>query len=189
MTKPPPAGQLGDGHMTHGTFSATYERFYDAVRRTLGCLGVPPAALDDAVQEVFVVVHRRFGPRDEVAVPREWIYGVARRVAWRHHRSDSRAERRRHLADVPEDRGSPERRLAEQEAVAFMNAFLDTLDDDQRTVFVLAEIEELTAKEVATIVGASPNTVASRLRLARGKLAAALARRGVLADRGSRDGR
>ncbi|HWB82299.1 MAG TPA: sigma-70 family RNA polymerase sigma factor, partial [Nannocystaceae bacterium] len=161
--------------MSDAGFADIYARFYDAVRRTLGCLGVPPAALDDAVQEVFVVVHRRVGEHGEVA--REWIYGVTRRVAWRHHRTHDRSERRRQLADEPEDRGSPERRYAEKEAVAFMNAFLDTLDDDQRTVFVLAEIEELTAREVAAIVGASSNTVSSRLRLARGKLAAALARR------------
>ena len=163
--------------MGHGAFADIYARYYDAVRRTLACLGVAAGALDDAVQEVFVVVHRRVGANDDVPVPREWIYGVTRRVAWRHHRTTSRVERRQQLADVPEDRGSPERRLEQAEAVAFMNAFLDTLDDDQRTVFVLAEIEELTAREVATIVAASPNTVASRLRLARGKLAAALARR------------
>jgi len=175
--------------MTHGTFAATYEQYYDAVRRTLGCLGVPSAALDDAVQEVFLVVHRRFGTEAELAIAREWVYGVTRRVAWRHHRSSTRAERRRQLVDVPEDHGSPEERLARTEAVAFMNAFLDTLDDDQRTVFVLAEIEELTAKEVATIVGASPNTVASRLRLARGKLAGALARRAAVTARGPRHGR
>jgi RNA polymerase sigma-70 factor, ECF subfamily len=177
VTKPAAGGQVTDGHMSHGDFADTYARFYDAVRRTLGCLGVPRAALDDAVQEVFVVVHRRVGDRSDVAVPREWIYGVTRRIAWRFHRTTTRTQRREQLADVPEDRGSPELRFAEQEAVAFMNAFLDTLDDDQRTVFVLAEIEELTAREVAAIVGASPNTVASRLRLARGKLAAALARR------------
>lgn len=182
MTKPPASGQLHDGNMSHGGFADIYARFYDAVRRTLACLGVPAAALDDAVQEVFVVVHRRVGERSDVAVAREWIYGVTRRVAWRHHRTHDRSERRRQLAEVPEDRGSPERRYAEQEAVAFMNAFLDTLDDDQRTVFVLAEIEELTAREVAAIVGASANTVASRLRLARGKLAAALARRSTVED-------
>jgi DNA-directed RNA polymerase specialized sigma24 family protein len=48
---------------------------------------------------------------------------------------------------------------------------------------------ELTAKEVGAIVHASPNTVASRLRLARGKLAAALARRKAAADRQVNRGR
>ncbi|MBX7079351.1 MAG: sigma-70 family RNA polymerase sigma factor [Nannocystaceae bacterium] len=170
--------------MAHGSFASIYARYYDGVRRTLACLGVPAAALDDAVQEVFVVVHRR-GGLDEL--PRAWIYGVARRVAWRHHRSHGRSERREREAPVPDDGGSPEAALERDEAVAFMNAFLDALDDDQRTVFVLAEIEELTAREVAAIVGASPNTVASRLRLARGKFAAALARREQ--DQGVRRGR
>jgi RNA polymerase sigma-70 factor (ECF subfamily) len=162
--------------MAHGSFASIYARYYDGVRRTLACLGVPAAALDDAVQEVFVVVHRRRDPSlDEL--PRAWIYGVARRVAWRHHRSHGRSERREREAPTPVDDGSPQAALERDEAVAFMNAFLDGLDDDQRTVFVLAEIEELTAREVAAIVGVSPNTVASRLRLARGKFAAAIARR------------
>lgn len=167
--------------MTHGPFAATYEQYYDAVRRTLRCLDVPPAAIDDAVQEVFLVVHRRIAAHPGVTVPREWVYGVARRVAWRHHRTSTRADRRRQLADAPAERTAPDRELERDEAVAFMTAFLDSLDDDQRIVFVLAEIEELTAKEVAAIVQASPNTVASRLRLARGKLAAAIARRDELA--------
>jgi RNA polymerase sigma-70 factor, ECF subfamily len=177
------------GPMAHGPFAAIYEQYYDAVRRTLGCLGVPAAVLDDAVQEVFMVVHRRVVASPAAATPREWIYGVARRIAWRHHRSSTRAERRREQLAPPEDRDSPERVLEHQEAVDFMGAFLDTLDDDQRAAFVLAEIEMLTAKQVAVIVGASPNTVASRLRLARGKLAAALARRSAAAEREVRRGR
>lgn len=189
MTKPKPDGHLNDGPMPHGPFGVIYERYYDGVRRTLGCLGVPAAALDDAVQEVFLVVHRRVQAEPEVPILRAWVYGITRRVAWRLHRTTVRAERRSALADVPEDAASPERLVEREEAVGFMNAFLETLDHDQRTVFVLAEIEELTAKEVAVIVGASPNTVASRLRLARSKLATALARREGPGDREVRGGR
>lgn len=199
MTKPFVAGQLSDAAdpiggsgarpMPHVAFAEIYEQYYDGVRRTLRCLGVPNASLDDAVQEAFLVVHRRTIEHRDVEVPREWIYAVARRVAWRHYRNDARAERRRTLADAPTEPPSAELALERAEAEDFMIAFLSTLDDDQRTVFVLAEIEELTAKEVGAIVKASPNTVASRLRLARGKLAAALARRNAIADRQVNRGR
>lgn len=199
MTKPRAAGQLSDaadpiggsgaGPMAHAAFAQTYEQYYDGVRRTLRCLGVPAASLDDAVQEVFLVVHRRIAAAHQAPAPREWIYAVARRVAWRHHRTDARAQRRSTLGDPPIEPLSAELALAHAEAEDFMIAFLSTLDDDQRAVFVLAELEELTAKEVAAIVHASPNTVASRLRLARGKLAAALARRKALADRQVNRGR
>lgn len=175
--------------MVDGSFATIYEQFYDGVRRTLVCLGVPAAAVDDAVQEVFLVVHRRVAGSPPGTVVREWIYGVTRRVAWRHYRSSARADRRRLLVEPPEDLGSPERALEREEAVDFMTAFLDTLDVEQRTVFVLAEIEELTAREVAAIVGASPNTIASRLRLARGKFAAALQRRARRGEQEVRRGR
>lgn len=175
--------------MAHGTFAEIYEQYYDGVRRTLRCLGVSPATLDDSVQEVFLVVHRRTVADRDAQVPREWIYAVARRIAWRHYRSLARAEKRRALADAPPEHLAAGHVLERLEAEDFMIGFLETLDHDQRTVFVLAEIEELTAKEVAAIVQASPNTVASRLRLARGKLAAALARRNATADRQVNRGR
>jgi RNA polymerase sigma-70 factor (ECF subfamily) len=44
---------------------------------------------------------------------------------------------------------------------------LDALDDDLRVVFVLAELEELTAPEIAGLIGVPLGTVASRLRRAR----------------------
>jgi RNA polymerase sigma-70 factor (ECF subfamily) len=184
-----PTGGSGARPMAHAAFAEIYEQYYDGVRRTLRCLGVPAAGLDDAVQEVFLVVHRRTEADPDADVPREWIYAVARRVAWRHYRNDARAERRRTLADAPAEPVSADLALERAEAEDFMIAFLSTLDDDQRAVFVLAEIEELTAKEVGAIVHASPNTVASRLRLARGKLAAALARRNAVADRQVNRGR
>jgi RNA polymerase sigma-70 factor (ECF subfamily) len=168
--------------MAHARFANAYDTYYDSVRRTLQCLGVPEAAIDDAVQEVFVVVHRRMQQTPSAAVPREWIYGVARRIAWRHHRTSTRSQRRESLADPPNEFGSPERELELDEAVAFMTRFLDSLDDDQRVVFVLSDIEGLTARELGVIVEASPNTVASRLRLARAKFAAALANRSAASE-------
>jgi RNA polymerase sigma-70 factor, ECF subfamily len=41
------------------------------------------------------------------------------------------------------------------------------LDDDKREVFVLAQVEQMSAKEIADIVGIPMNTVYSRLRAAR----------------------
>jgi RNA polymerase sigma-70 factor (ECF subfamily) len=176
-----PAGAAGTGASAPpdetDAFADAYARYHDGVRRTLGCLGVPPSQLDDAVQEVFLVVHRRSGDPDRYATLREWIYGVARRVAWRHHRTRSRYERRVGLVEPPEPPAGPDVDVERDEAVAFVRAFLDTLDPDQRDAFVFAEIEGLGASEIAAIVGANVNTVSSRLRLARARFETALVRR------------
>ena len=53
---------------------------------------------------------------------------------------------------------------------------LAQLDEAKRLVFVLAELEQLTLVEIGEIVGANPNTVATRLRAARQAFEKALAR-------------
>lgn len=159
-----------------GDFAALYASFHDGIRRTLGCLGVPQAAIDDALQEVFVVVHRRLDDPARFDSVKGWLYGIARRIAWRHHRSASRTAHKLARIEPPADGVSPELELERREAIAFMHGFLATLDEDQREVFVLAEIEGLTAPEIATVVEAKLNTVYSRLRLARARFEHALQR-------------
>ena len=53
-----------------------------------------------------------------------------------------------------------------------MHGFLETLDDDRRAVFVLAELEQMTAPEIAEALNANPSTVYSRLASARKALLA-----------------
>ena len=57
-----------------------------------------------------------------------------------------------------------------------LDRLLSELDDAKRVVFVLAEIEEMTLAEIADIVAANVNTVASRLRAARRDFEKALSR-------------
>jgi RNA polymerase sigma-70 factor (ECF subfamily) len=53
------------------------------------------------------------------------------------------------------------------QARRLLDLILDRLPEEQRTVFVLSEIEGMTAPEVAAIVGVPLGTVSSRLRRAR----------------------
>jgi RNA polymerase sigma-70 factor (ECF subfamily) len=61
------------------------------------------------------------------------------------------------------------------EAERALHAALDRLDDDKRLVLVLADIEELTAPEIAELTGTPLNTVYTRLRRARIEFNAAMA--------------
>jgi RNA polymerase sigma-70 factor (ECF subfamily) len=170
---PPPVSRRPP---TDVAFARLFAEHHDGVRRTLGCLGVPPSAVDDALQEVFVIVHRRIDEVNAAASPRAWIYGVARRVAWRHHRSSFRAAQRLAHVDPPPSPASPHAAIERDEAVSFLESFLAKLDGDQREVFVLAEVEGLSAPEISSIVDANLNTVYSRLRLARARFEQALER-------------
>ncbi|MCH9687400.1 MAG: hypothetical protein K0V04_38555, partial [Deltaproteobacteria bacterium] len=71
----------------------TFVRHGPFVRRTLRRLGVGPERLDDAVQDVFVVLVRRVHDYDARHEPRRWLWGISRRVAWR-HRGQARRDAR-----------------------------------------------------------------------------------------------
>jgi len=149
---------------------AIYERYHDAVWRTLACLGLADDAIEDAVQEVFLVVHRRFDDAEHYTSLKSWIYAITRRVAWHAHRGAARTRRR--LAAVEPrsiDDELPEDHAARQQARAILLRILDSMPDEQRDVFVLAEIEGLSAPEIAAAVEVGLNTVYSRLRLARAR--------------------
>jgi RNA polymerase sigma-70 factor (ECF subfamily) len=65
----------------------------------------------------------------------------------------------------------------EQERLALAHAILATLSDEQREVFVLARVEQMSAPEIASVVGVPLNTIYSRLRAARLAFEAEVVRR------------
>jgi len=162
-------------------FPAVYRDYFDFVWSCTRRLGVGAAAIDDVVQEVFIVIHARLHTLERPAALRSWIYGVVRRVVSGHHR-----ERRSKLdpvmpfdlAEIPGPRQPTPLDVAEQnDQVKLLWAVLDELDDDKREVFVLAELEEMTAPEIADAIDIPINTAYSRLRAARLAFNEALARR------------
>lgn len=158
-------------------FDAVYEAHFDFVWRSLRRLGVREAALDDAAQDVFVVVHRRLREFAGRSSLKTWLFGIALRVA-RHHRRTAARRDADALPDSVADLHSPTPHecAAQAEAVRVLHALLDQLDDDRRAVFVMMELEQMSAPEVTEALGIPLNTVYSRLRLARRDFEAALAR-------------
>lgn len=162
------------------SFEAVFRQHHDFVWRTLRHYGVPDAALDDATQDVFVVVHRRLVDFDGRGSLRSWLIGISRRVASRSRsRSATRQQREAPLGPV-EPRSAndgPHTGAIRVEAVDFVSGFLDSLAPKLRVAFQLCEIEGMSAPEVADSLGISVNTVYSRLRLARERFERALERR------------
>jgi RNA polymerase sigma-70 factor (ECF subfamily) len=153
-----------------------YETHFDFVWRSARRLGVPEAVLDDVVQDVFVTVYRRLGEFEGRSQLRTWIFGILR-----HTVGDLRRTQRRKptesLGDEPLDaRPGPHEAAVRDESTRLLSRLLDELDDDQRDVFVLAELEQMSAPEIASALDVNVNTVYSRLRAARQEFEAALKR-------------
>jgi RNA polymerase sigma-70 factor (ECF subfamily) len=164
------------------SFRTLYEAHIDFVWRNLRRLGVHEADAEDRAQEVFVVAHRRFDHfEDRGHGPRAWLFQIVLRVA-----SDARRHRRRHPEDP--DGGDAMARAAvdppqaeailRREELTRLDEALETIDVGRRAVLVLHEIEEMTAPEIAQVLGIPLNTVYSRLRVAREELEEALTRMG-----------
>lgn len=140
------------------------------VARQLARLGVDPADLDDAVQEVFLVVFRRGGMSEGPASERTFLTGIALRVA-----SNARRRRRRKptvsddeaIAALPARSGDPHVASEVRERLARVAEALDALRPDARLLFVLLEIEGASAEEVAGALGIPIGTVYSRAHAAR----------------------
>lgn len=158
------------------------ESFDDVYRRQLGFVwrmlryhGVAADAIEDAVQDVFMVVHRRWADWDRGSSERSWLFGIVRRVAARHHRGQFRHERRQEVAPLPRGPQPIDEQVADRQLLDALERALAQLDEPLRTVFVLAQIEGLAAPEIAELVGSKLNTVYGRLRVARGRIAEAMA--------------
>jgi len=156
-------------------FAEVFRRHFDFVWRTLRSLGVPESGVDDAVQDVFISVHRRLPEFEGRSKLETWIYSIAYHTAQNHRRSARRREALPLDADIVSREPGPGEQLAAARAGRFVLAFLERLAPERRDVFVLCVLEELSAPDVAEILHVNVNTVYSRLRLARQQFRAALA--------------
>jgi RNA polymerase sigma-70 factor, ECF subfamily len=153
-------------------FAAVYQAHFDFVWRLTRALGVELAAVDDVVHDVFIVVRRRLDSFDRGRSMRAWIAGITRNLVMHHQRALTRRTRRIAALPEPDAPRGPDEWLALADAAAAMARFLDGLDAPKREVFVLMEIERMTAREVEAILGVHHRTLYSRLRAAREAFAA-----------------
>ena len=138
---------------------------------------VPAASLDDVVQEVFLVVHRKLPEFEGRSSVRTWIYGVVRRVASDYRRASQNRPLGAPLeTDLEDERAQPADVLARKQALAVLDEALERMSDEQREAFLLTAVEQLTSREAAELLGANENTVRARVRAARATFAAAVSR-------------
>jgi len=154
----------GDAESVGLDLGQIYDQHSDYVFRCLRSLGVSPSQLEDAVQDVFIVVHQKLASFDGACALRTWLYAIVIRVARK-----KRAALARAWAEEIDSAGADctETQAAAKEGLELAHRALAALDRDKREVFVLIEVEQMSAPEAAEILGIPVNTVYSRLRLAR----------------------
>jgi RNA polymerase sigma-70 factor (ECF subfamily) len=156
--------------------SEMFHQHYDFVWRSVRRLGVPPDAVDDAAQEVFVVASRKL---DSIEVGKEkaFLFGTAIRVA-----SDTRraALRRRQSPsdeqiELVDATPALDELVDQKRAREILDDLVTQLPDDTRPIFVLFELEGMTMAKIASYLDLPAGTVASRLRRGRELFAAYVA--------------
>ncbi len=162
--------------MTHLDSGALFRAHAAFVARFLARLGLDPHELDDAVQEVFLMAHRRGGFDEGPAQPTTWLAAIALRVA-----AGMRRSRRRRSRAVPEPRSeacgpTPFEALSAAESLDRVQRALDTLGLEHRAAFILYEIEGASCESIAAGLGVPLGTVYSRLHAARAAFQKAYAR-------------
>ena len=158
-------------------FERIYDEHVDFVWRSLRRLGVADASVEDAVQDVFVVVHRRLAEFEGRSSMRTWLFGILYRVASDQRRHTRRKGELAQLSSALRDGAAlPDESLETAESLRALDQALARLDPERRAVFVMAEIEGMTAPEIAEVLGVKLNTVYSRLRVARSELDLAIGR-------------
>ena len=170
---------MSPGHIGAGELFRAHAPF---VARFLVRMGAKQPELDDLVQDVFVVAHRRGGfAVTGQAAPTTWLAEIALRVV-----ADSRRTRRRRpehdgdkLDTLAHAASAPDSVADARTALVALDASLETLDEEHRAVFVLFEIEGQSAASIADALHVPVGTVHSRLHSARRRVLDAFqARRG-----------
>ena len=159
---------------------ALFDAHAAALLRLVERLTGPGGHVEDVVQDVFLVAHRRADALAAADNPRAWLYGVAVNLC----REQRRRRRREGLwrvwgpreaaPEVAADEVAARRQLGER-----IRACVAALPDAQREVVVLYELEGLEGAAIAALLEVPVNTVWTRLHAGRGRLRSLLTKRGL----------
>ncbi len=156
---------------------ALIDRFQEAVYRFVArLLGADGRERDDLVQQTFVEVAQSAARYRGASTVRVWMFGIAANLTRNHIRGAVRYRAMQNaLSSIPPHTSSrPDVELADRALVAQLRVALAALPHPLREAFVLCEIEELPAAEVAGLLRTSTGTIWRRVHEARRALRTAL---------------
>jgi RNA polymerase sigma-70 factor (ECF subfamily) len=164
----------GDSEAMGVLFEACFDDLYGLAFRMLG----NHAAAEDAMQEVFLKLHRGAGSLDPARDPRPWLRTITANHCRDHWRSFG-AKVTRHATPVDEsDEGmqlpdggpAPDSGTLAAEQAALVQRALDQLAPPDREVVVLRDYEGLDHGTIAEMLGVSGAAVRKRYSRALSRL-------------------
>ncbi len=165
-------GALREHALLPPDLSRVYEQHLQYVWRLLTRFGVPSRDREDVAHDTFVVVHRKLSTFDPSRPIRPWLAGITFRVAVAYKRRKMQGEVPSELPDIQHPHQAGKSTELRQQA----QLLLEQIPMERRVVFVLHELEGLTAPEISDAISVPLNTVYSRLRLARKDLKTLIAK-------------
>lgn len=161
-------------------FEDVYSEHFDFVWRAARGLGMGIGSVDDVVQEVFLIVHRKLHTLESPGALKSWLFGITRRVCKDHRRSMARRGPHVELDQQREvDPGKdPQAHLVGRQEMRIVEQYVADLDEENRALFFLTLLEGLPIADAAKALNLNANTTYSRVRTLRQELQALLTRAG-----------
>jgi len=162
-----------------GSFAEAYRDYAARVARWVGHLGGLECDLEDVVQEVFLVVSKKWPTFDRNGNFTAWLFGITRKIAANQRR---RLRWRRlwsgdsDLAGLRWEGLSADAELERHRVMTLFHRALDRLPEKQRSVFVLYELEGMSTPAIAQLTQRNLSTVKVQLTRARDHFMAAYQR-------------
>jgi RNA polymerase sigma-70 factor (ECF subfamily) len=145
-------------YRAHGPFVASFLRH----------MGTQESDLDDSVQDVFIIAHRKGGYQPGSASPRTWLASLAFRVVLARRRARARRPKTDATVDTLSDESpSPAHVVEARRALQRVQAVLEHLSLEHRAAFILHEIEGESCERIAEMWDVPVGTIYSRLHHAR----------------------
>jgi RNA polymerase sigma-70 factor (ECF subfamily) len=177
-----PVASQNAGARTALTVESLFRDHVEDVHRIVASLlgpGASNADVEDLTQQVFLTAHRVLPQFRGDSKPTTWLYGIASRLVLMHLRG---FRRQRRMVDALEaelrtprapDANAEERLEQKRELERIWRALMN-IKPKKRIVFVLHEIEQLSGKEIASVLEIKEATVFTRLHHAKRELFAVL---------------
>lgn len=168
------------------TAEQAYQLWKGRVWRFASRLGIPNEALEDATQDVFTAVFRRWADFQGLSTRRTWVLGFVPRVASSYRRRQrqrpepgfdpaARSGAAEHQPSGSSD-SDPFESTARREATRIVHTFLDGLSEKDRQLFVLVDLEDASVVEAAALLNIATHRAYKILDKIRRSLEATLVR-------------
>ena len=185
----------------HDEFDTLYRDHVDLIYRYAHRLCGETEAAKDLVQETFLNAYRGLKNFRGEARISTWLYTIASRACMRMRRK-RKGEPEHELSldefvptsegefrlQIPTEGLSPEEALQNKELRQALDQAIDKLPEKYRMVLVLRDMEDVSAKEVGTIMGLNERAVKSRLHRARLFVRRELSARGIINENDHKSG-